>query len=391
MKTITLEKDYSIKLSSSVVDFIYPDHVFIPISDDDSLKVGNKSVVKKEQLLLSRKEHDIAFSPISGVVVGAKDCILPSGDIRKCLVIENDFKEKMSDRTTLRKNFNSLTKKDFLDIVKNKLLNYEDLFNKKFDNIIINGIEDEPYIATKIFLLKNYSSEILEMLSLLSNIFNTKTNLIVLKNNDRENIEIYSNVLGTYPEIELNLLPDLYPLESKDLFLKSIGHLEQNTLVLSPQDIISCYYVTKKNKLLTEKYITITGNAIVNPIVVNAKIGSSVKKIIEEHIKFFNNDEVVYNINGLMRGKNMKIDDLIVTEQLNGIIINFLEELTESKCISCGKCYSVCPVGLDPNLIYNHKKNAELDSVCINCGLCTYICPSYINFKNKMEELRNEK
>jgi len=400
MKTLTLEKDYSIKLSSNIVDFIYPDYVFVPMDEGYKLKVKNNEIVKKEQILLENDDNVCVFSPISGKVVGAKECLLADGVGKKCIVLENDFKEKMLTRTTMRKNIKQIKKEEFYNILtskgvldandSNKLL--VDIFkNDNFNKIIVRGFEEEPYIATKLFLLQKNYDVILETISYLGKLFNTNANIIVLKNNDRENIEIYSNILGTYPEINLNLVPDVYPLNDKTLLNKYLRVEDNNCLVVTPENIIAIYNVLMKNKLITEKYITITGDAIENPIVVNAKIGSSLKKIILENVKFLSNDEVLYIVNGLMTGLDVDIEDLIVTSELEGIIINFKKEYKEHACINCGKCLEVCPVNIDPKLCFLKRKNTNDSPKCIDCGLCTYICPAFINFKNRIKEVKNEK
>ena len=47
--------------------------------------------------------------------------------------------------------------------------------------------------------------------------------------------------------------------------------------------------------------------------------------------------------------------------------------VNKSKCIGCGACESVCPVGaikLDAN------GKSEIDTnVCIKCGACENLCP----------------
>lgn len=400
MKAVTLERDYSIKLSSSIVDFIYPDHVFIPMFEGFKLQVGNKSQIKKEQILLKNDFNIGVYSPISGTVVGVKECLLENGQKCKALVIENDFKEKLQERAIMRKSLKDISKKEFFNILEDKaILDFDnsfklliDLFkNKKIERIIINGIQDEPYMASRLYLLNKYYAEVLETLSFLSGIFKTKENIVLLKNNDRDNVENYSNVLGTYPEICLTIVPDIYPIGNINVLEKYIDCDMENSLILSPENVLVCYNAIKKNKRVSEKFITITGNAIINPIVVNAKIGSLVKKIIDDNIEFINNDEVDYAVNGLMCGKNLDIEDLIVTNELDGIVINFREEEKNYECINCGKCNEICPVGIDPNLVFNHNKKTYQKDKCINCGLCTYICPAYINFKNKIKEMQNEK
>ena len=52
-------------------------------------------------------------------------------------------------------------------------------------------------------------------------------------------------------------------------------------------------------------------------------------------------------------------------------------------CIRCGKCVSVCPMGLEPyllgtlataNLLERMEEEKVMD--CIECGSCSFTCPS---------------
>ena len=83
---------------------------------ENKLLVKNQEEIKKEQAVLINNEKKI-YSPISGKVVGAKDCVSGLGISHKCLVIENDFKEKLEKRKNMRKNFLKITKENFFDII----------------------------------------------------------------------------------------------------------------------------------------------------------------------------------------------------------------------------------------------------------------------------------
>ena len=57
----------------------------------------------------------------------------------------------------------------------------------------------------------------------------------------------------------------------------------------------------------------------------------------------------------------------------------------ETNCIRCGKCADACPMGLEPFLLNNLSKNANLEALeanaaqdCIECGCCLYSCPAHI-------------
>jgi len=64
--------------------------------------------------------------------------------------------------------------------------------------------------------------------------------------------------------------------------------------------------------------------------------------------------------------------------------INFMQKLEkepatavvdEDKCIGCGLCEELCPVGGINVVSAEGKKKAEVNSSCIGCGLCGASCP----------------
>lgn len=57
--------------------------------------------------------------------------------------------------------------------------------------------------------------------------------------------------------------------------------------------------------------------------------------------------------------------------------------MPEQSCIRCGKCVSVCPMGLEPYLLSKLSQKAVWDEAeahrvtdCIECGSCSWKCPS---------------
>ena len=62
-------------------------------------------------------------------------------------------------------------------------------------------------------------------------------------------------------------------------------------------------------------------------------------------------------------------------------------------CIGCGKCQSVCPVGLSPILLSSGAISTGAEK-CISCNCCTHACPVGIDLadsiKNKFSEVGHE-
>jgi electron transport complex protein RnfC len=223
------------------------------------------------------------------------------------------------------------------------------------------------------------------MIDALLTVFLGSEAIIALKNTDGENIESYNNYLGTYKNISLKLVDDLY-LIGKEEFLIDYLHIKEDYLYLTASDIYELYSYIKKRKPLVEKYITITGNAISNPQVFNVKLGTKVIDLLLSNYESTILENDLY-VNGLMQGDNMDVKDLIITEEFEGIVIMKKKEKQEYSCIKCGKCINICPISSNPMLAYKDKKNVP----CLNCGLCTYICPSYINLRKYLREYSKSK
>jgi polyferredoxin len=52
-------------------------------------------------------------------------------------------------------------------------------------------------------------------------------------------------------------------------------------------------------------------------------------------------------------------------------------EADKDKCISCGKCSRVCPMGLDVKELVKNGRNSKCTE-CIQCGACIDECPKSV-------------
>ena len=59
-------------------------------------------------------------------------------------------------------------------------------------------------------------------------------------------------------------------------------------------------------------------------------------------------------------------------------------EAIMTSCLRCGRCTTVCPVGLMPQMLADAVTSGDLERYekklygleCIQCGCCSYICPA---------------
>ena len=149
----------------------------------------------------------------------------------------------------------------------------------------------------------------------------------------------------------------------------------------------------KYNKPLIERIITFSGESLEKPSNVLVKIGTPVHEILDE-LKIKPNSIIVAG--GPMMGN--KVEDLVVSANLNCVLALNDDLNMATPCLECGKCVSVCPVKLSPVLIMKTKYKKEKDikkfkvlhpEQCIGCGLCSYICPAKLFVRERVKEAKN--
>lgn len=375
-KLIELSIDPNIMVSSTILNIKNPEYVYIPILPNSKAFVSLNTPVKIGTPLLSLN-NDIYTSPISGNITSIKKVNTINGEIN-AFVIKNDFEELNVKETKVKKNILNI-KKEVLD--KALALFKIDLTYKQ--NLILNCIDDEPYTLTESFyLLENYA-EFLEVLDKLAAIYQLNI-FIAVKSSSNYSINELMNYLGMYPNIKLEITPNLYLLGKDEFLLKHLGLNISESKVIKAS---SFYYLSnfiKKGRLKTDQLITVSGNNVNNPCIIKAKIGSDAKNALKD-IKILSKDFICI-ANGLMSGKIISLDNLIITEDITSILImkkNTKLSHLEEKCLNCGACINICPVNINPILLLNNNDYYhKTKDKCLNCGLCSYICPAYINFNN---------
>ena len=331
-------------------------------------------------------------SSISGIVLGIKDVLYASGK-HTSLVIENDFKENVRIRKSAKRTIIDYKKNDVLNLFEDFSLTYKghkltDIFNEEKEMLVINGVEKELYFGNKYFLLRENASTILETIDFLSTIFNYKKCILVISNADAKLINGFMDIIGTYPNIELRLVSDEYPIGFNDYLVERLGY--NNALILEVDKIIDIYTVLKKNQPITDKLITVSGSAVEPKACINVKIGSLLSEVFINNFDFTYKGVDVY-LNGIMHGTVINSLQYVIDEDIDGIIIMKKEEKIKGECINCGLCHKKCPKKLNPKYVADHygKVRSEYKEGCLECGLCNYVCPQNRDLMQYMKEIRS--
>lgn len=378
-KLISLKNNEHINIVNNINNFNSPEYVYIPA------KYINKSVKMNDYVYKNSYFNEYIVS-ISGNILGTSKMIF-NKNISEVLVIKNDYKENVLNKN--KKN-NIKTKNELIKLLKDNYLNdivkkIEDI--EIIDNLVISSIDEEEYSVKEFIRLANNTKDILNTINLLIKIFNLNNSQIVTKNTNFKSIKNVKSIIGTYPNIKITLTPDKYLISYKN-FLCSYLNLDiHNTLVLTSSDIYKIYLLISGISI-NDTLITISGNGIEKGMVINTRLGVSLKELINEYIKINVNDYDIY-VNGVMLGYKIDItNDVIITNDIYCIVINKKEIKEEIKCINCGACNKICPVHINVKKCYQNKLSNKL---CLECGLCNYICPSNIDLKKIVGSGNSEK
>ncbi len=264
----------------------------------------------------------------------------------------------------------------------------------KAEILIINAVECEPYLTSDHELMLEKSNEIFVGIQILMKAINVNRAVIGIENNKKDAIQKFTNIAKSYIGIEVMPLRVQYPQGGEKQLIDAVMNrqIASGALPISVGAVVqnvgtafAVYEAVQKNKPLIERVVTVTGKDVKMPCNVLSRIGIPMQNLIDFAGGIPESTAKIIS-GGPMMGKSIASTEIPVTKGTSGILLmpSFEAKRKAMKnCIRCGKCVSVCPMGLNPTLLqnlteYNVLDRAEKNSItdCIECGSCSYTCPA---------------
>ena len=265
---------------------------------------------------------------------------------------------------------------------------------KKCDVLIINGVECEPYLTADHRLMIERGEEVLTGVTILMKALQVEKAMIGIEDNKVDAIAHLTKLALDYKGITVHPLQIKYPQGAEKQLIKALidrevpmGHLpiDVGTVVQNVATAFAVYEAVQKNKPLFERVVTITGKSLDRPGNFIVRTGTPVSKLIEAAGGMPEDTGKILS-GGPMMGKAVVNTSIPVVKGTSGIILVPLKESQREEikpCIRCGKCVSVCALGLEPYLMMKLSEKgmfekAEIEGIanCMECGSCAYICPA---------------
>jgi len=397
--------------------FDIPQKAFIPVAQvlgapstplvnkGDQVKVGQ--LIAKGEAFISANVH----SSVSGKVARIDEVIDTSGYRKKTIVIDVDGDEWLEgiDRSPeIKKDISHIDQKEIIEKIKEsgivglggatfpshvKLMVPKD---KKAEILLINGVECEPYLTSDHRLMLEKGEELLIGIQLLMKGLGVEKAVIGIEKNKADAIEHLTKLSGQFKGISVQPLKVKYPQGGEKQLIKAVINrevpsgklpIEVGAVVNNVGTAFAVYEAIQKNKPLFERIVTVTGKNLTKTANFLVRIGTPISELIEK-LGGLPEDTGKVISGGPMMGKSLNSLDVPVVKGTSGILL-----IPEKKagrtdpvtCIRCGKCVSVCPMGLEPYYLAQVSRNANYEIAetnkimdCIECGCCSYVCPSKI-------------
>jgi len=413
IKGIKLDGKKEVSISNEIVDFSDPNEVYIPLINNGVLcecvtNEGRK--IRKGTVIGIRKDIDFPIlSPVSGTVVGIADGLYLNNKDVSCVVIKNDKKEKLVEKKLIE-DITSYSKEGFIDVLKKCAVtgmggsDFPTFIKYKNDVeiLIVNAVECEPYITSDLMLVKLKAEIILEAIDAIMKINGIKKCFIAYKKHNKIISNSFMKYINNYENMYLAPVNDLYPMGWERSIIKSVLKLDYDrfpseigVVVNNVSTIFAIYKALKFQRAITKRIVTISGENFSEPVNVLAKVGTDFSTIIRKIGSYVDKKNIRIISGGPMMGFALKNDSVIVTNNLNSVVVLYPEDDEINECISCGKCINICPSNLCPVFIMKNEGNKDKliklhPEYCCECGLCSYICPSKIKVREYVKEAKKE-
>ncbi|KGA38524.1 electron transport complex subunit RsxC [Pectobacterium odoriferum] len=265
------------------------------------------------------------------------------------------------------------------------------------ETLIINGAECEPYITADDRLMQECAEEIIQGVEILSFLLQPKHILIGIEDNKPEAISALRLALGKRSDMQLRVIPTKYPSGgakqlTKILTGKEVPFGKHSAAIGVLMQNVGTAFAIKRAVIdgepLTERVVTLTGEALRQPGNVWARLGTPVRHLLKQG-GFNVSKQPMVVMGGPLMGFTLPSLDVPIVKISNCLLAPSHTEMEpvaeEQSCIRCSKCADACPAGLLPQQLYWFSRGQEHEKArnhhlfdCIECGACAYVCPSNI-------------
>jgi electron transport complex protein RnfC len=259
--------------------------------------------------------------------------------------------------------------------------------------LIVNGCECEPYLTSDYRLMVQAPRPIVTGALLAARSLGAERIAIGVEDNKLDAVvALQRAAAGT--GIQVAVLKTKYPQGSeKQLIMAVLGRkvplgglpLDVGVVIVNVATAASIARAVIRQKPLTHRVVSVTGEGISNPKNVLAPVGARIQALIE-FCGGFTPDAARMVAGGPMMGFSFTDLNTPVTKGTSGVTVlteKDIRKAEETNCVRCGRCVNACPMNLVPTKLALACRARDLElaqryhiMACFECGSCAYTCPA---------------
>lgn len=362
--------------ATPITDYTPVGEIVIPMAQHIGAP-ASPLVKKGDRVLVNQKIGAAAgfisaniHSPVSGIVKNVEPRLTAGGTKVLSVIIENDGMNETVPVTDER-GAEDLTKEEKLNLIQEAGIvgmggagfpTNVKLSPKNADEIeyyIVNGAECEPYLTSDYRRMIESPEAIVKGVKIALSLFGKAKAIIAIEDNKRDAIVKMKEAVKGDPDIAVKTVYTKYPQGGERTLIYALtGRMvnssmlpaDVNCVVNNIDTVYAIYDAVENRRPLTERIVTVTGDAINNPQNFRVPIGTNLAELVDAAGGFKSEPEKLIS-GGPMMGIALYDLNIPVTKGTSALLCFTRDEVREnepSNCINCGRCVSVCPGRIMP-------------------------------------------
>ncbi len=264
----------------------------------------------------------------------------------------------------------------------------------KIDHIIVNGSECEPYLTSDYRRMLENPEWVVKGLQCILHLFPHANGYICVEDNKLDCAAKLEEAAKDDPRISVRIMKTKYPEGAERCMIYALTGREVNSASL-PADfgcivdnvdtVTAIYRAVMLGIPCYSRVVTVTGDAVKEPGNFEVRTGTDQQELIDAAGGFIAQPEKIIS-GGPMMGFALYDTHVPVTKTSSAVTC-FLKDpvssVTESACISCGRCLTACPEHLVPCRLADYAIHGNEEAFlaydgmeCVECGSCSWTCPA---------------
>lgn len=276
--------------------------------------------------------------------------------------------------------------------------------------LMVDCTECEPFLSSRGRLILERATDVLNGAKILLRALEMPFADIVVDNSDIGVIRTLEAAVGNNPLLRIRVADCKHPQSDKRLIVNAVSGKEAppreanaqvGYVAFSAEACADIFYAFAHGMPQIRRIVTVSGNAISKPKVVDAAIGTRISSVVDFCGGYTAQPDKMIR-GGFMRGTETTASDSCIDKSDYAFLFLTAEYKTvrkNSDCIRCGKCVKSCPMHLMPLYLAAASKRQDIRRAlamglknCIECGTCTYNCPGgveHVYYIRRAKEIYN--